>query len=1141
MSRGLKKIICGVLSAVLVLTMYIVPAANAVSVGFNDILQAAMDIIQQSEGAYNSVNANDNGALSIGCIQWHGNRALSLLQTIVQKNPSQAQSILGSALYNEITTTSSSGWTTRTLSENETAKIEALLGTAESIQAQDDLIRADVSTYINRSMGYGITSPSALVYLADVENQCGAGGARRVINAAADLVGGDYSAITLDVAHQAALADPAAGDFVSRREKVYNYAVMLNWDTASLLEGREIWQVDADTTLNVRSGPGTKYPAIASLSGGSKVLITSKVAVNGSTWGESSIGWLHLGYCSYVSGSVPSRLYFDPAGGSFSAGGASSTASYTNYNNGRPADALAIFTSAYGSGTGTNSYGCEVAVDASGKVIACAGYGDGNMAIPEHGFVVSGIGAMFSWVYSIHVGDYIFLDPVEQTVSVYHSYEAYLSSGKGVTEGQAVGTLPTPVREGYVFDGWYTASNGGTLVTADTTYAANVCTTLYAHWRELQNRLVSYDACGGMIDGAFWQTIDGIDAGRGQDQLVVFAKGSTTGTNSYGSEAIVEADGRVSAVTPYGVGNSVIPEGGFVLSGHNQMSFWLSQNVQVGDYIAYDAEKIVVCDSQEAYATFGKQIREGDPIGTLPIASREHYTFTGWYMADGTKATEATVMPVGGLTLTAGWEKITAEITLDPGEGSLERIAKAEKTADGVDTARLGGMLVIYTPAFGASTGTNSYGVEVVIDMYGKVIAAPGYGIGNSNIPAGSMILSGHDTGAWWLQANVQLGDYVIVDMGTLSVTVYSPTEWEKTNTKQAYHGEPIGALPVPVLADMEFVGWYTAEGIEITAETISDFSGSVTLYARYTDPYNRLSFEIGSGTGGPEEIKFREGETVYIPDTVPDGGCYPFLGWAVQAGGEVAYLPGDAYTGGSAVLYAVYEAEHGYTQSCSAVYTGLDENGDCLYTYTCAICGYTGSFVLAADDALTEMSIYETVNADFLTAYVSFNKVAALSEYTYILQYDPALLTFHSTTSNVTGVQVEISVADGVGYVCIRLPQSIDTETYVKLFFSGVSAQEPREQYITAVQQSGTLPDGLPGAFQIRSQTTVVGASVLGDVNGDGVSTLEDLVVLTYTAVGSMHAPYADIDGDGILTMLDVTYLQFILVSRISAVYQIP
>ena len=41
-------------------------------------------------------------------------------------------------------------------------------------------------------------------------------------------------------------------------------------------------------------------------------------------------------------------------------------------------------------------------------------------------------------------------------------------------------TLPTPTRSGYTFDGWYTASSGGTKITSSTTITENK--TLYAHW-----------------------------------------------------------------------------------------------------------------------------------------------------------------------------------------------------------------------------------------------------------------------------------------------------------------------------------------------------------------------------------------------------------------------------------------------------------------------------------------------------------------------------------------------------------------------------------------------------------------------------------------------------------------------------------
>ena len=51
-----------------------------------------------------------------------------------------------------------------------------------------------------------------------------------------------------------------------------------------------------------------------------------------------------------------------------------------------------------------------------------------------------------------------------------------------VTSGTAVGTLPTPTRSGYTYDGWFTAASGGTKVTASTKVTANV--TFYAHWTQ---------------------------------------------------------------------------------------------------------------------------------------------------------------------------------------------------------------------------------------------------------------------------------------------------------------------------------------------------------------------------------------------------------------------------------------------------------------------------------------------------------------------------------------------------------------------------------------------------------------------------------------------------------------------------------
>ena len=52
------------------------------------------------------------------------------------------------------------------------------------------------------------------------------------------------------------------------------------------------------------------------------------------------------------------------------------------------------------------------------------------------------------------------------------------------TKTQPYGTLPTPKRDYYTFLGWYTASTGGTKVTADTKVTATANHTLYAHWSQ---------------------------------------------------------------------------------------------------------------------------------------------------------------------------------------------------------------------------------------------------------------------------------------------------------------------------------------------------------------------------------------------------------------------------------------------------------------------------------------------------------------------------------------------------------------------------------------------------------------------------------------------------------------------------------
>ena len=65
-----------------------------------------------------------------------------------------------------------------------------------------------------------------------------------------------------------------------------------------------------------------------------------------------------------------------------------------------------------------------------------------------------------------------------------------------VYEGFQYGSLPTPTRSGYTFDGWYTAASGGSKVTSSTIVSTDANHTLYAHWKGM-NYTVKFNANGG--------------------------------------------------------------------------------------------------------------------------------------------------------------------------------------------------------------------------------------------------------------------------------------------------------------------------------------------------------------------------------------------------------------------------------------------------------------------------------------------------------------------------------------------------------------------------------------------------------------------------------------------------------------------
>ena len=73
------------------------------------------------------------------------------------------------------------------------------------------------------------------------------------------------------------------------------------------------------------------------------------------------------------------------------------------------------------------------------------------------------------------------------------------TSSKTVKYDSTYGTLPTPTRTGYEFQGWYTSKSGGSRVTSSSTVTAESDHTLYARWKAVK-MTVNFDKTDCRVD-----------------------------------------------------------------------------------------------------------------------------------------------------------------------------------------------------------------------------------------------------------------------------------------------------------------------------------------------------------------------------------------------------------------------------------------------------------------------------------------------------------------------------------------------------------------------------------------------------------------------------------------------------------------
>ena len=203
---------------------------------------------------------------------------------------------------------------------------------------------------------------------------------------------------------------------------------------------------------------------------------------------------------------------------------------------------------------------------------------------------------------------------------------------KTVTYDETYGVLPTPLKPGYTFSGWYTETGGaGQLITSSSTVDITSDITLYAKWT-VNTYTVVYKANGGTGSTA--------SSSHAYDTL------KTLTSNGFARTGYTFAGWAASASGPVAYSNT---QSILNLTSINNATVTLYAKWTANSYkVNFDAQEGTVSQKD-------KIVTYNETYGVLPAPLKPGYTFGGWY----TKAGGA-----GKLITSSSIVDITSDITL---------------------------------------------------------------------------------------------------------------------------------------------------------------------------------------------------------------------------------------------------------------------------------------------------------------------------------------------------------------------------------------------------------------------------------------------------------------------------------------------
>ena len=434
------------------------------------------------------------------------------------------------------------------------------------------------------------------------------------------------------------------------------------------------------------------------------------------------------------------------------------------------------------------------------------------------------------------------------------------TSSEAVQNGTSL-TLPTPTRSNFVFEGWYTASTGGTKVgNAGASHQPTQSRTLHARWTQ--------SSLYGLAPSALTRIGT-----------------TTTSTGSSSTFSSSNANSSVSVTVP----DSALPNGttvNFDLVG----DFTRAQSVLTGNnsYIISLVVSWLATDGTVPNTAVGKPIAVTISNASIKAGMSVYAIVAGNVTLLGTSSQDGTV---------------TVNLTSDP---EVVVVATKPNAPTSVAATSNGIKQSIVSWTAPSSDGGATISGYTAISNSGATCTTTSTTCtftGLSDATAYTFTV---------VATNAQGNSVASSSASATTASSYTVTFDSKGGTSVTsgsfFTGSTVSEPTAPTKTGYTFAGWASVDGGG--AETFPFAPGvtsNITMYARWVGSDNAVTFDSKSGSSVTSTV-FPSGGTVDEP-TAPTKSGFTFEGWAATDGGSVITFPYSPGVTTAITLYAKWTA----------------------------------------------------------------------------------------------------------------------------------------------------------------------------------------------------------------------------------------